>query len=475
MGRCVYGGLFDPGHPSTTLDGFRTDVQSLVRELGVGVVRYPGGNFVSGYRWEDGVGPVDARSSRLDLAWRSLEPNTFGLDEFLKWADQVDAEPMLAVNLGTRGLDDAVNLLEYTNFPSGSRYAELRIANGRREPYGVKLWCLGNEMDGPWQIGHKTADQYGRLAAETAKAMKLVDPSVELIACGSSHERMPTFGLWEAQVLEHTYNYVDYVSLHGYYAQTGQDRVGYLASADTMDAFINGVVATCDHVAARKHYTRRMQLSFDEWNLEPRSDQHWTPWVVGPRISEEVYTIEDAVVVGGLLISLLRHSDRVAIACLAQLVNVMAPIRTEQDRAWRQAIFHPFALTSHHARGEVLRVETRSPDTVWSTTRGEVKPVDAVATRDPESGTITIFATNRSTTRSAILLAHTTAGAYRVTDHLVIAGSGPDDACTPATSKEFRPTPSSDHQTDDNQTEILIPPASWTMVCISPTKEVSNT
>lgn len=464
----MYGGLYDPGHSSSSPDGFRKDVQSLVRELGVRVVRYPGGNFVSGYKWEDGVGPVEHRPVRLDLAWQSIEPNTFGLNEFMRWAEQVDVEPMLAVNLGTRGVPEAVSLLEYANFPSGSKYSDLRIAHGHRDPYAVKLWCLGNEMDGPWQLGHKPAGEYGRLAAETAKAMKLVDPSIELVVCGSSHERMPTFGWWESQVLEEAFDYVDYVSLHGYYAKPDDDRIAYLASADVMDEFIEGVIATCDHVAVRRHNRRRLRLSFDEWNVEPRSELMSQSWTFAPSLSEETYTAEDAVVIGNLLISLLRHSDRVAIACLAQLVNVLAPIRAEQGGAWRQTIFFPFALTAHYARGDVLRVEPRTSAMAWSKTRGEVKPVDATATRDPRTGAISIFAVNRSP--STAILTTTVAGdlTYRVIDHQVMGGHELTRTNTLTAQQRCTPVPSTNHVIQGKDIEAELPPASWAMLRLSP-------
>lgn len=472
MGRCVYNGIFDPGDENADADGLRRDVLELTRELGVTVVRYPGGNFVSGYNWEDGVGPLAQRPTRLDLAWRSLEPNTFGLNEFMGWIDQARAEPMLAVNLGTRGVAEAVSLLEYANFPSGTHYSDLRIAHGRREPYGIKLWCLGNEMDGPWQIGHKGADEYGRLAAETAKAMRLVDPSIELVACGSSHERMPTFGTWEATVLEHAYEQVDYLSLHAYYKKVDDDPVGYLASADSMDSFITGVTATCDYIAAKKRTRKQIKLSFDEWNVEhlpyiPEEQQD--PWKRAPRVAEDEYTAEDAVVVGNLLISLLRHSDRVTVACQAQLVNVIAPIRVESGHpAWRQTIFHPFALTARYARGNVLRVEAHSDTMLDSPSRGDVRPVDMVATSDPDLGSITIFAVNRSTTDSALLeVTVADSHSYSVVEHSVLGGEHLAAINTQTEPARVSARTSSAHKVTDHGVDAQLPPASWTMLRLS--------
>jgi alpha-N-arabinofuranosidase len=401
MARCVYTGIFEPDHPSADADGLRTDVLELVRELGVSSVRYPGGNFVSGYRWEDGVGPRADRPVRRDLAWHSTETNAFGLDEFMTWADRADVEPMYAVNLGTRGTQEALDVLEYANGAVGTDLADHRALNGHAEPYGIRMWCLGNEMDGPWQLGHVPARDYAVLAAETARAMRRADPDLELVACGSSHAAMPTFGAWEQAVLEAGYDAIDMLSAHVYYAEEDGDQASYLASADDMDAYIDAVVATSDHVRALKGEEKRIMISFDEWNVAAsRGDTGAEPsgedWPIAPRFAESTYSAQDAVVVGSLLISLLRHTDRVASASQAQLVNVLAPIRTEVGGpAWRQSIFHPFALTSRHARGEVLVTGVDSP-AVENRRFGQSAALSSVATWDEETGQLTVFAVNRS-------------------------------------------------------------------------------
>jgi len=399
MGRCVYTGIYEPGHPTADDDGFRRDVLELVRELGVSVVRYPGGNFVSGYRWEDGVGPVTDRPTRLDPAWRTIETNEFGIDQFVRWAAAADVEVMLAVNLGTRGLGDAIDLLEYCNHAQGTRLSDLRTNNGAKEPHGIRMWCLGNEMDGPWQLGHKTAAEYGRLAAETGRAMRQFDPTLELVACGSSYRSMPTFGAWEATVLEHTYDVVDFISAHAYYELEGDDLASFLASSVDMDGFIRDVVATADHVAAKLSSSKRINISFDEWNVwylkELKAHGMPSDWTVAPRLSEDAYTVADAVVVGSLLITLLRHSDRVTSACQAQLVNSIGSIRTEPGgAAWRQSIFHPFAQAARFARGVVLRSEVRA-ETYETARYGDVLVVDTVATYDEEERRLTVFTVNR--------------------------------------------------------------------------------
>lgn len=398
MGRCVYTGIFEPDHPSADGAGFRQDVADLVREMGPTVARYPGGNFVSNYDWRDGVGPVEGRPTRIDLAWRSIEPNTVGTHEFLGWCESVGLEPMLAVNLGTAGLKEAVEYLEYVNAPPGTTLADRRVENGRTEPWNVRLWCLGNEMDGPWQMGHMEPGEYARIAQEVGNAFRRFDPGLELVACGSSNRQMPTFGLWERVTLEAAFDHIDYISAHAYYEPIGEDLQSFLASAEDMDRFIASVVATADHVAALRHSEKRIGISFDEWNVWYQSrfqGETSLGYEHAPRLIEDVYSTLDAVVVGSLLITLLRRTDRVAVACQAQLANVIAPITTEPGgRAWRQSIFHPFALTSRHATGRVLQLAVSSPQ-VTTGQYGAVDQVWATATQDQDSGDVAIFLVNR--------------------------------------------------------------------------------
>jgi len=398
LGRAVYGGIYEPGHPDADDMGFRRDVIKLVRELQIPIIRYPGGNFVSGYCWEDGVGPREKRPHRLDLAWQTLETNEVGTNEFITWAKKVNAEVMLAVNLGTRGPDAARQLVEYCNHPAGTYWSDLRKAHGYPEPHAIKTWCLGNEMDGPWQIGAKTADEYGRLACETAKVMKWVDPGIELVACGSSGRGMPTFPDWEATVLEHTYEHVDYLSLHTYYGNREQDTPNYLARSLDMDDFIKSVVAVCDYVKAKKRSKKTIYLSFDEWNVwyhSNEADQALLRWTVAPPRLEDIYNMEDALLVGCMLITLLKHADRVKIACLAQLVNVIAPIMTEKGgKAWRQSIFYPFQHASLYGRGQVLLPVINSP--VYDSKDFSAVPyLEAAAVWQEEQKELTIFAVNR--------------------------------------------------------------------------------
>ncbi len=403
MGRCVYTGIYEPGHPDADENGFRRDVLALTKELGATVIRYPGGNFVSGYNWEDGVGPVADRPRRLDGAWHTIETNAFGLHEFVDWSKLAGTEIMEAVNLGTRGVDAARELVEYANHPGGTYLSDLRKKNGSADPFDIKLWCLGNELDGPWQIGHKTAHEYGRLAQEAAKAMRFVDPSIELVAVGSSGSGMPTFGEWEHTVLSHAYDEVDYVSTHAYYQEHDDDAKSFLATAVDTDRFIESVVSTVDAVRAKGRHKKTVNLSFDEWNvwyqrgLDTADQPHnvGKTWREHPRLIEDTYNVTDAVVVGTLLNSLLRHGDRVKIANQAQLVNVIAPIRSEENGpAWRQSIFWPFARMAALARGRILRTAVTS-DKYESDKFGDVDVVDVSATWDEDNGRVALFLANR--------------------------------------------------------------------------------
>jgi alpha-N-arabinofuranosidase len=399
VGRCVYGGIFEPGHPEADAQGRRLDVLALTRELGVSIVRYPGGNFVSGYDWEDGVGPPDQRPTRLDLAWHSTESNRFGTNEFLAWCAAAGVEPMLAVNLGTRGAREAREFVEYCNHPAGTALAERRRAHGCEQPHAVRSWCLGNEMDAPWQIGQKTAAEYGRLAREAAHLMRAVSPGIVLTACGSSNRDLASYGRWEDEVLEHCFAEVDLLSVHAYFENPHGDTTEFLGNIDRLDLQIREAAAIADAVAARRHSPRRIMLAVDEWNVWYKArfgeHAHQPGWPRAPRLLEETYNVEDALAVGGALSVLMNNADRVKVACLAQLVNAIGAIRTEPaGPAWRQTIFHPFALAARHARGEVLRTVMEAP-VRQGRTHPEMPVLVASATHDPASGRTAIFALNR--------------------------------------------------------------------------------
>jgi len=421
LGRCVYEGIYEPGHPSADKDGFREDVRVLVRELGFGAIRYPGGNFVSGYNWLDGIGPRASRPKRLDYAWFSIEPNEIGIDEFCDYAKSVDSEVMYAVNMGTGTPQDAGYVVEYANFPGGSYYSDLRIQNGHKEPHNIKLWCVGNEMDGFWQTCHLDAHDYGKKALETSKIMKWVDPSIELCVCGSATSVLPTYPEWDRIVLEYVYDKVDYISLHRYYENHG-DELDFLASFHEMNDFIRTVAATADYVKALKRSKKTMMLSFDEWNIWYQAKMRLKQWEFAPHILEDNYSLLDALAFGGLLCTLINNADRVRIACLAQMVNVIAPIFTEKGgKAIRQTTFYPFAMAANNCLGTALRPMGKTPF-LESKSYGEVSAIPNAAVWNEARGEINIICVNISGEQQALELDLRSFGKARLAEHQVLAG-----------------------------------------------------
>jgi alpha-N-arabinofuranosidase len=397
MGRCIYEGIYDPRSPHADERGLRRDVLAALRELNFRIIRYPGGNFLSGYRWLDGVGPRSKRPVRRDLAWHSIESNQFGTDEFMEFCHLLDTQPMLAVNLGTGTIEEAANLVEYCNGTSGSYYADLRVANGHPEPHGVQYWCLGNEMDGPWQIGHLDMDEYGRKAREAAKMMKYHDPSLKLILCGSSNTSLPTYPEWDRVALEICWEQVDYLSLHYYADNRDGDTASYLAQAAQFESHVDTLAGTLRYVKSKRRSQHDVYLSWDEWNVWYKNHEEDGRWAQAPHLIEEVYNLEDALVVAQWLNVFLRKCDVLKIACLAQIVNVIAPILTTRDSLVKQTIFYPIMLASKFARGQSLAVATKSP-TLSTLQFGDMPALDAAASYDPATGQSAVFVVNRSQT-----------------------------------------------------------------------------
>lgn len=403
MGRCVYEGIFDPASRHADEHGCRTDVLDALRRLGFTAMRYPGGNFVSGYDWRDGVGPAERRPERVERAWRSMESNRFGTDEFLQLSERMGWTPMMAVNLGTGRAASARELVSYCNdAPAAANGAE-RAANGRDAPYGVDLWCLGNEMDGPWQIGHTTVTEYCTRAAEANAAMREVAPGIETVACGSSDPNLPTFPSWDREVLRRLGPDIDHLSVHRYARNWSRDTARYVAFGRVMDAQLDRLRAVLADVAHEEGWERTPTLSVDEWNVWYRT----YPGMIGrsvlppkvngqaPRLLEEVYTLEDALVVAGFLGSFLRNADLVRVANLAQAVNVIAPILTRGDDLLVQSIFDAFRLFSSRRAGTSLRVDQVGPTyDLWRTATVPVLDVTSIA----GDGQLHVFVVNRSTT-----------------------------------------------------------------------------
>lgn len=419
LGRAVYTGIYEPGHPLADKDGFRQDVIDLIKELNVPMVRYPGGNFLSGYAWEDGIGPKDQRPTRLDYAWQTIEDNTFGTDEFMAWCSKAGIEPMMAVNLGTASPKDAGNIVEYCNFPGGTYYSDLRIKNGHKDPYQVKYWCLGNEMDGPWQIGHLSAEDYAKKALETAKIMHWVDPSLKLIACGSSSAEIPSYPDWDRVVLETLYDQVDYISMHRYY--WFEDTLeNFFASYHDMNNFIHAIKSTADFVKAKRRSNKVMKISFDEWNVWYLKEWKPAPWQKAPKILEDQYSLKDALVFSGMLNTLVNNADRVEIAALAQLVNVIAPIFTKENgNVFKQTIFYPFFAVSNYGRGTALKAIKTGPQ--FSSKYGDVHYLSEAVTFDEKKREIAVFLVNYAQESMDVELELRSFGKLSAIDHQILS------------------------------------------------------
>jgi alpha-L-arabinofuranosidase len=410
LGRAIYTGVYEAGSKLSDGKGFRTDVAREVKELGVPIVRYPGGNFVSGYNWLDGVGPKAQRPTVLERAWNSLETNQFGTNEFVEWCRLVGTEPLLGMNFGTGSAEMAVAYVEYCNLERGTKWSDLRRSHGYEQPHNVRSWCLGNEMDGNWQIGQLQAREYGRKARDAAKQMRVIDRGLQLIACGSSGTGMATYLTWDREVLEECFDQVDGISLHAYYGNTqpltANRAQRFLAMNLDMDRQIHEIAAVCDYVQALRRSNKRLWLSFDEWNVwyRARSGNATNGQrAFAPKLLEEVYNLEDALLVGGFVNTLLRNSDRVRVACLAQLVNVIAPLVTNETGVLRQSIYYPYAWGIKYARGRVLDVRVES-ETYPITAAGlqadfarndQVPFVDVVATHDAPNRQASVLMLNR--------------------------------------------------------------------------------
>ena len=472
LGRAIYTGIYEPGHATADKDGMRGDVAGLVRDLNIPYVRYPGGNFVSAYNWEDGIGPRKDRPVRLDLAWHTSDDNAVGVHEFIGWCDTVGTKPMLAINLGSRGLDEARNFVEYVNGPVGSYWGDLRKKNGHAEPFGVDLWCLGNEMDGPWQVGHKTAEEYGRIANEVAKTLRAFDKKLELVVCGSSNSDMKTYPEWERIVLEHTYESVDHISLHMYFANRAKNTQNYLALNHKLDRYISTVESTINLVKANKRSRHDVTISFDEWNVWYHSNTADRAildgnegWPTAPRLLEDIYNFEDVLQVGCILNTFIRKSNVVKIACIAQLVNVIAPIMTEPGgAAWRQSIYYPYYFASIFGRGMALNLAVKCPG-YDADVADNVPYIDIAGTHDEEAGTVTFFAVNRHATDDLIAEVSLIGfGDLGVVDHQVMTHDSLLATNTLDNMNNVAPRKGSGATIDGGVLTLKLKPHSYTMI-----------
>ncbi|MDO4619266.1 MAG: alpha-N-arabinofuranosidase [Lachnospiraceae bacterium] len=479
LGRSIYSGIYEPGHPDADEGGFRKDVMDLVKELKVPVIRYPGGNFVSCYDWHDGIGPKDQRPRRLDYAWSTIETNEFGIDDFCQWAEKIGVEPMIAVNLGTGNIKDAGDLVEYCNFPGGTYWSDLRIKNGHKEPYNVKYWCLGNEMEGSWQAGHLSAEDYTKKALEAAKIMRWVDPSIKLVACGSSYEMLPTYMEWDRKMLTELWDQVDYLSTHNYTMNAGQGTTNYLAAYKQLDDHIKNSARVIEYVKAKNHFKKDIKICLDEWNVWNFQDikldslddlaglttfemTSAEKWEIAPSILQEKYSLLDATVCGGLGITLLNNADVVDIACLAQLINVIAPITTKRGGGvLKQAIYYPFYLLSNYGRGTALKPVVDAPKV--ATEFGDLNVVEPAVIYDKDKDEFHVFILNTDQEEAVKVDFELQGyGDRKVVSHCVLAGPSAETINTFEKPDEvgMKELPVS------GSTEAELPAMSWNMLIL---------
>ncbi len=391
LGRCIYGGIFDENSPLADANGYRRDVLDAVRKLNVPILRWPGGNFSSNYHWKDGIGPRDKRPPRLEMAWGTVESNRFGTHEFLNYCELLQTEPYICANLGTGSWEEAQQWVEYVNSAEDTAMTRLRRENGRRDPWKVTYWGLGNEMDGPWQMGHRTAEDYGKFALEAAKLMKWTDPNIKLIAAGSSNYTNGVDWIgWNRTVLDFLKTHADYLSMHMYVGNAANNFGDFLASSLTLQDRIKtteGVINAA--LSGQPRSGRKIYIAWDEWNVwyRARGDSQR-----GRRILEERYNLEDALVVATFLNTFVRNAHIIKIANLAQLVNVIGPIFTDDKRLFLQTIYYPLALFANNTRGKSLDLMVKCP-VYTSSAAGDVPQLDASAALD--DGTLVINVVNR--------------------------------------------------------------------------------
>jgi len=467
MGRSIYEGIYEPDSPHADESGLRKDVMAALRELNFRAIRYPGGNFLSGYRWEDGVGPKDKRPKRRDLAWQSIETNEFGTNEFMEFCKKIGTEPIFAVNMGTATIQDAANLVEYCNAPAGTQYADLRVSHGYADPHNIKYWCIGNEMDGPWQIGHLEAAEYGAKAREAAKMMRWHDRQVKLILCGSSNSSMPTYPEWDRVALESAWDQVDYHSLHYYANNRENDTSSYLALSAQFEAFLGTLEGVLRYVKAKKRSKHDVYLSWDEWNVWYKAtltNDVEGGWTKAPHLIEEVYNLEDALVVAQWMNVFLRKSDVLKIACLAQAVNVIAPILTTKDAMLKQSIYYPFMLFSKLASGTALDVSVKAP--MYNTKQfGDMPLLDVSSSFDEATNAHAVFIVNRSQTESVTIdLNWQDRAPKSITAVHQLAGNDPKMANTYEDPNKLVAVKVAAPKVDGKVATITVPPLSFTAI-----------
>jgi alpha-N-arabinofuranosidase len=399
LGRCVYEGIYDPKSKHADAKGLRKDVMAALKEMKLATIRYPGGNFVSNYHWLDGVGQRDKRPRVRELAWSSIETNEFGTNEFIDFCRELKTEPMLGMNFGTGSIEDAWNYVEYCNAPAGTKWADLRVSHGYQQPHNVKYWCLGNEMDGPWQIGHLDAVAYATKAREAAKQMRVIDPSIEMIVCGSSGPFMKTFPDWDRTALEHNWEFARYLSIHNYATNWENDTTSFLGYSVEFEKHIDTLATMLRETKQKVGGKHDIYLSQDEWNVWYKDRNGNGKWQVAPHLCEESYNLEDTLVFAQWMNVFLRRCDVLKMTCLAQVVNVIAPLKTRGDELLKESTYHAFLMWVQNAVGKSVRPKV-DVHRIATKRFGDVPALDVAATIDPASKKAAVFLVHRGQTET---------------------------------------------------------------------------
>ena len=495
IGTMVNGAMYNPKHPTADDKGFRRDFLEAIKATGLPAVRLPGGNFVSGWDWKDSIGPMSERKTRLDPAWKQYIPNDVGHDEYLTWAERTETEPLYTINLGTGDINDAMKIVEYTNHEGGSYWSDLRRENGHNSPYGVKTWYLGNEMDGPWQLGSWLFNPqgYGSLSNEVSKAIKMLDPNIETVVCASTSFVLPHYPDWDMEVLSRCYESVDYISLHHYHSAPPGDYAALLGGSSYFEDYINTVTALCDVVQTKYRSPKRLMLSFDEYGTFPQTPEplnygrglhgilapHYTfdkekkfvrhdPDNMPARIfpgGDMLYALTSA----STMLAFLRHADRVKIGCMTGGLRVLAA--TDRSNVWKHAAHYPFTQLMRYGRGVSLQVAVRGEtfdipgyamnDTSQFYTQKDLPFIDTAAAYDADTGALSLFVINRDWEDDHTLEININAfGGYKLIEHIELY-SDDMDAKNTYEDEKIKPSANSDAKLTDGKCTSRVKKLSW--------------
>jgi len=477
IGRVIYGGLYDPESDVADADGLRTDVIEAVREMGSTIIRWPGGNFASGYHWRDGIGPKDQRPGRHDLAWDVFDPNTFGTEEFLAFCRKAGAAPYLNFNASTGDFDEAQGWIEYCNGRHPVPEVLARQAGPHPDPHDVKLWGIGNENYGWWQHAHASAESYAETLREWGKLAYWTDSSIEIVGVGASP--MPD---WNWTVLTQAGRSMDYLSLHFYWNSMPSDPYhSVLAGPIGSEAIMEGAWGMALEAQRKLGLVRPVRFAIDEWGVWNDSQQGirdsladlskpmrygLTPKIGIDNKFEEFFDVKDALGVATWFNVMWRHPEKIALATYAQVVNTLAPLFVGENGLVKQATFFPLAISAKESMGTALDVLVLTDEGVPAPLAGfaaaggggsmaadSIPVLDAAGTTDGHRIHLSLVNRSRDTE-----LEVTVAGVAGTARRIVLTHDDPFACNTPDSPRTVVPV---EDKVEVNGT-ITLPPASHT-------------